>query len=367
MAGTKTPAPALSKGGVGSSTRWVCFFDATRLNSAAVTTTIFRVRTAGLFYAALLGMTGGCTELMLAPYRDEVLLDQHQYVLGEQYVEVDGLRLCYQEFGEGDAVIILPGLATSIDFWQLVVPELAKFRRVLALDPPGFGKSEKPDVSYDLPWIGDRVVAFMDAKGIDRASVIGGSMGGHVAMLIALDHPDRVDRLVLMGSSGTWREPGVLVAGALRWLWSDALVTDHLRRQWPHIFPKLCQNGGPVAERLFRYQMSVRADADRYRPEGRAASRALRSIFFNSCLSRLRELRLPVLLIWGEQDKVHLLSEAFALRDGLPDARLVLVPNAAHEVMIDQPETFNRLIQAFFQEAAQGISDRVVPEKHPSG
>ena len=68
---------------------------------------------------------------------------------------------------------------------------LAERFHVVAVDPPGFGKSDKPNNSYDLVWICDRVIAFLKAKGIDRASFIGGSMGGHLAMLIALKNPER--------------------------------------------------------------------------------------------------------------------------------------------------------------------------------
>ena len=313
--------------------------------------------------AALASATTGCTELMLAPHRDDAFLSDHRYALGEQYLTTNGLRVCYQEAGEGDTVIILPGLATSIDFWQLTLPALAQQHHVVAVDPPGFGKSDKPAATYDLPWICDHIVSFMDAKRIGRATFIGGSLGGQLAMLIALEHPERVDGLVLMGSSGAWRPPGVLLTGALRMLWNDAIVVDHLRRTWPHTFAMLFLHDGPVIQSLFHYQMSLRANLRQYWPEGQAASRAMRSIFFHSCLDRLPDLHQPVLLIWGEQDQFHLRSEALTLRAGLPDSRLVVVPDAAHEVMLDQPEVFNRLVLSFLAAGTSGIEDAIPAAK----
>jgi pimeloyl-ACP methyl ester carboxylesterase len=298
-----------------------------------------------------------CSDLQLARYRDDRFLADYHYALGEQYIKIDGLKLCYQESGQGDAVVILPGLGTSIDFWQLNIPALAERYHVIAVDPPGFGKSDKPDVPYDLEWICEKVLAFLDAKHVPRASFIGGSMGGHLGLLLALNHPDRVDKLVVMGSSGIWPQPGILLDLALKTLWRDSIVADHMRRNWPSIFSKMFRRQTPVTRTLFRYQMAVRADGARYAPEGRASSRALRSIFYSSCRDRLHLIEKPVLLIWGESDHVHPPHNAILFRERLPDSRLVVVPDAAHEVMVDQPETFNRLVSTFLQEGTAGVSD----------
>ncbi len=299
--------------------------------------------------------SAGCTDRQLARYRDDEFLAQHHYALGEQYLEVDGLQLCYQEYGTGETVVILPGLGTSIDFWQLNVPAIAERYHVLAVDLPGFGKSDKPDASYDLPWICQRIETFLDAKQVVRASFIGGSMGGHLGLLMALDHPERVDKLVIMGSSGIWPRPGIILNLALKTLWNDAIVTDYLRRNWPKIYSRISKYQTPMTQRLLRYQMAVRADATRYAPEGRASCRALRSIFYNSCRDRLAEITVPVLLIWGETDPIHPPKDAVYFRAHLPDARLVIVPDAAHEVMVDQPQTFNRLVLTFLEQGTAGV------------
>jgi pimeloyl-ACP methyl ester carboxylesterase len=298
-----------------------------------------------------------CTDLLLAKYRDPDYLENHRYRLGEQYISVGGLELCYQEQGWGEPLIILPGLATSVDFWQLNVPVLARSYHVLALDLPGFGKSAKPDVPYDLDWFCDQILLFMDAKGIHRASFIGDSMGGQLAMMIAHRHRERVDKLVLTGSCGAWPPPSRLVTAALNALWNESIVTDHLRRTWPSTFTGLFRRQTEVTRDLLRYQMAIRAEGSGYAPEGRASARAMRSIFFHSCRSCLGDLSQPTLLIWGQHDHIHLFSEAATLRMGIPDSRLVVVPDAAHAVMIDQPETFNRLILAFLKDGTRAICD----------
>lgn len=298
-----------------------------------------------------------CTDLLLARYRDDQYLTGHHYALGEQYVVVDGIRFCYQECGEGPTVVILPGLGTNIDFWQRTIPVLARSFHVIAVDPPGIGRSDKPDASYDLIWICDRLKAFLDARGVAHASFIGGSFGGHLAALLALRYSERVDKLVLMGSSGFWEKPGPLLRVAFALLWNDAIVADHMRRAWPDIFSRLFIRQTPLTRELLRYQMAVRAVGSVYEAEGLAFSRTLRSIFCHSLRGDLERLRQPVLLIWGEYDAVHLPKDAVYFRDHIPDSRLVVVPNSGHEVMIDQMAVFDRLVTAFLRDGTAAIAD----------
>ena len=305
----------------------------------------------------LLAWCAGCTNLSLARYRDDQFIADYHYTLGEQFAEVNGLRLCYQEYGAGPPVVILPGLGTSIDFWQLNIPELATRHRVIAVDLPGFGKSDKPDCEYDLLWIDDQVCAFLDQRGVGRASFIGGSMGGHLGLLMALYHPERVDRVIIMGSSGVWPAPGPLLNVVLNTLFNEPVATMYMRRRWPAIFNLMFVHESPVTGRLFHYQMALRANLAAYAPEGRASTRALRSIFYHSVRDRLGEIKVPVLLIWGAHDIIHPIESARTFRAGLPDSRLVVVPDAAHEVMLDQAGTFDRLALSFLDGGTAAVSD----------
>jgi len=311
--------------------------------------------------AAMLALAAAsCTDLQLRQYRDDRCIADYRYALGESYITVGDQKLCYQEAGAGETVLILPGLGTSIDYWQFVIPALASHYRVVAVDLPGFGKSDKPDASYELSWITDQVVAFMDAKGIGRASIIGGSMGGHVALMLALNHPERVSKLVLMGSVGNWEPPGLLLDAAIKTLWNDGLATEFLRQHWPELYAKMFKTKTPMTEGIFRYDMALRADGPKYYPYGRAASRAFRSILESTCRDRLGEIVCPVLLVWGEEDTIHSAADvALHFREHLADSRLVVVPDAAHEVMVDQPAAFNDLATAFLGSGTAAIHDRL--------
>lgn len=321
-----------------------------------------RVRAGPLAAAACaLLLAAGCTEARLEPYRDERFLEEYRYALGESYLEVDGLRFCYQEFGQGPTVMIVPGLGTSIDFWQLNIPALAEHFHVLAVDPPGVGKSDKPDATYDLLWMVEKLVAFLNAKNVEKASLIGGSLGGHLALLIALNHPERVEKLVLMGSTGAWDPPGFLLAGGLKLFWNEELFIDHVRRAWPDIFHMIFKYQTEMTRRIFRYQMAQRACYKAFEAEGRASARAILSIFFHSCLHRLKDVRCPVLLVWGEGDQIHPVRDAKVKWKNLPDSRLVIFPDAAHEVMVDQYARFNEVVVTFLRFGTQAVSNHIPP------
>ena len=121
------------------------------------------------------------------------------------YVDAGGIKTNYLEAGAGPPVVLVHGSGpgvTAYANWRLTIPDLAPHFRVLAPDMAGFGFSDKPDVVANMArWVG-QLTGFLDALGIERASVVGNSFGGGIGIRLAVDHPDRVDRLVLMGSVG---------------------------------------------------------------------------------------------------------------------------------------------------------------------
>lgn len=124
-------------------------------------------------------------------------------------VDVDGVGLCWGEGGAGRPVVLLHGLADSHRTWGRVAPVLARSRRVLALDLPGHGLSDRPDASYRLDWYADMVVRWLDLLGIDEVDLVGHSFGGGVAQQMLLALPGRVRRLALVAPGGLGREVGL--------------------------------------------------------------------------------------------------------------------------------------------------------------
>jgi pimeloyl-ACP methyl ester carboxylesterase len=173
-----------------------------------------------------------------------------------RYADLDGVRVHYLEAGEGAPLVLLPGLGSSTRCsWGAILPHLAPSFRVLALDLPGQGDSEKPVRIYDLDYAVASTARFLAALGLERADVMGTSAGGLIAMATALEHPDCIGRLVLVAPAGLGRDvnwglrltalPVFGHVGAANWRWlvrrslhwnftdlsciSEELVTEYCR------------------------------------------------------------------------------------------------------------------------------------------
>jgi pimeloyl-ACP methyl ester carboxylesterase len=220
--------------------------------------------------------------------------------------------------GDGPSVILLHGLAGSGRWWARNVPALARSFRVVALDLPGFGATHR-DARFVLAQVPGQVLAAMDGLGIDRAHIVGHSMGGLVAGGLAADHPDRVDRLVLVDAGFVSLDPSVVgrvsgVVGAVRWT-------------SPTIYPVVVRDAirsGPV--RLARTTLQL-LEAD--------------------WSARLPRIAAPTLIIWGEHDTICRPRIGREMAARIPGARLVVIPGAAHSPMWERTAAFDREILDF--------------------
>ena len=122
----------------------------------------------------------------------------------DQYIEVAGINTRFWSMGdEGSSVILIHGIGCYIEMWENNINVLSQNHRVYAIDLAGFGYSNKPAVPYSFPYFTQFVVDFMKTLNIERASLIGNSMGGGISLQIAIQFPDKVDKLVLVDSAGS--------------------------------------------------------------------------------------------------------------------------------------------------------------------
>jgi pimeloyl-ACP methyl ester carboxylesterase len=223
--------------------------------------------------------------------------------------------------GEGPPLILLHGLAGSARWWRHNVPALSRRFRVAAIDLPGFGSSHR-DARLILHETAGQLLSVMDRLGFERAHVVGHSMGGLVAGGLAADHPERVDRLVLVDAGFLSLDPSMIrrVTGpvaALRWT-SPTLL--------------------PV----------VLADALRSGPIRMAD--ATRQILQADWRAKLPGIRAPTLVVWGEHDTICPPVIGREIRSRVPGSRLVVIAGAAHCPMWERPESFDREVLAFLDE-----------------
>ncbi|OGO50335.1 MAG: hypothetical protein A2148_06630 [Chloroflexi bacterium RBG_16_68_14] len=260
------------------------------------------------------------------------------------FLEVDGVRLHYVEAGRGEEVLLIHGLGASTFSFRYVIPELAQRYRVVALDLKGFGYSGRPSGDYSLTAQAALVRRFMDQLDIERAVVVGHSMGGAVAMRLALGYPERVSRLVLVGSAtdqelrhglrfGRYLRPFLPLA-ALFTLHRQSFRRLSLRsavHDPAHLTPEVL-DGYFRPSRMKGHLRALGAlAAHRRRDEPLAPERILQ----------------PTLLLWGEHDRWLPPSQGEELARRIPNGRLLLVPSAGHLPLEEQPDFCNRALLEF--------------------
>ncbi|MBA4085681.1 alpha/beta fold hydrolase [Janibacter terrae] len=260
-------------------------------------------------------------------------------------IDVNGIATNYHDVGAGDPVLLIHGSGPGVSAWanwRGVLPVLGERYRVIAPDILGFGYTERPDgVTYDLATWTEHLVGLLDALGLERVAVVGNSFGGALALNVAVHHPERVSKLVLMGAAGVPFE-----------------ITEGLDRVWG--FEPSLPNMIDLMD-LFAYDKS-RLTEDLAKIRLAAATRPgvheAFSAMFPAPRQRsvealtvpdqyIRELTQPTLVIHGRDDEVIPLSTSLRLHELIEQSELHSFGQCGHWVQIEHAEGFNRLVGDF--------------------
>jgi pimeloyl-ACP methyl ester carboxylesterase len=271
-------------------------------------------------------------------------------------VELETGRVSYVELGSGDPpVLFVHGLGAQWRVWAETLPAIARRRRCIAIDLPGFGDSEVGAAPVSISGYAEVLERFCDHLGLDRVVVVGNSMGGFVAAEFALLAPDRVSGLVLADAAGMVPTRGE-TSRALPFLWTSTLLGA-----------RMAAASGSVAARPRLRRAALRMIVDDAAalpadltywallappgPSTRAALRASFSYLTHEWGERLRGISCPTLIIWGDGDSLIPVRHAGEYARRIPGARIVRIPRAGHLPMIEQPEQFNEALTEFLDGA----------------
>ena len=294
--------------------------------------------------------------LTVAPYliplpRRRAVVAESLAEAADRFVEVDGVRVRYRMKGAGTPLVMLHGFASSLVTWRKNFDDLARDHQVIALDLKGWGLSDKPkDSDYSLAAQADLVRGVLRALNIERAIIVGHSMGGATAMHFAVRHPAATRGLVLVASAGARHFPllqaarvGLQIPPLRRWmklgieygLASDALLSAGMPTSYydaRHLTPQL------VADLIAPLRTEGFPDAllGMVRDLGKARLHG-----------RVSEIVAPTLLIWGEHDPLIQRADGEMLRRRLPQAELVVLARAGHLPHEERAEDVNHMIREF--------------------
>jgi len=266
---------------------------------------------------------------------------------GERDTLVGGVRWRSREAGvegEGDPLLFVHGLLASSAMWKRVLASAGGGRPGIAVDLPGFGGSDRPwPWDYTVEGQAGSLEAFMDARGIPRAVLVGNSLGGAATMLLAARRPDRVTALVLVDSASA-RTPVPWPVAVLRTPVLGELALALTTRTTVKI---------GLRRRVYARASNVTREAvdDAWLPlrlpgTRRAALKAIRTDP-SRFLGLESRVSVPTLVVWGEEDRMIPVSEGRRLAREIPSARLAVIPEAGHMPQREQPEAFSRAVREF--------------------
>jgi pimeloyl-ACP methyl ester carboxylesterase len=292
-----------------------------------------------------------------APDLDE-MVESNPWALAREngrYVEVKGLRIYALTLGSGPDVVLIHGNPDSMRTWKYVVEPLAEHYRVHAIDLPGFGMSDKPDVAYEDAWLAEHVVGYLDAAGAASAALVGNSMGGTIATETAMLFPARVRALVLLGTSGLPPPTGVrpaveegdtFVVQLLRWPGMEAVV---------RAFPTKGVLREQVAPAYFDPEKLSEAELEQWHRPLRTAG-GMKAFLARSAqqpdparAERVRSIVAPTLLIHGDTDRLVPVEVAHRHDALIPESELLIFEETGHIPQEDQPERVVREIRRWLE------------------
>jgi non-heme chloroperoxidase len=251
-----------------------------------------------------------------------------------------GVRLNYAEKGgqSGEAIIFLHGYTDSWVSFRRVLPLLSPEYHAFALSERGHGDSDKPECCYTLDDFAADVDAFMDALGIEEATLVGASGGSFMAQRVALDYPHRVSRLVLISSAATLLDNEAVMGLGEEMLALEDPISPEFVREWQEV--NVYQ---PVPDEFFDKMISESL---------KIPARIWRNYWEGVVLapdhaSRLGEIDVPTLIMWGEKDAVFSREDPERLAAAIPGATLKVYPETGHAVHWERPQWVVRDLEEF--------------------
>lgn len=285
--------------------------------------------------------------------------------LSSEYVRIGRLNLHVTTGGGEDRppILFVHGLGSSgyIE-WRFVLPHFARTHRVLAPDLPGFGRTDKPrSAAYSIPYFARTLDRFLDQAGVERVALVGTSLGGRIALEVALTFGRRVERLVLVNSLGLGR-PQVQFFYPLLMLprvgeTAMAVARHAMQRLPPSLIRRWAGRYAGAANLEETMDDAYLADmremfgsqgfSEAYLATVRSMGRPAGLFGAHDLVPRLTEIAAPVLFVWGADDPLFPLAHAHRAHASLPGSHLAVIEGAGHTPQADRPDEFNRVLAGF--------------------
>ncbi len=253
-------------------------------------------------------------------------------------IHINGINMNYEIRGEGEPLLLIHGLGSSLRDWEMQVPVFAEKYRVITFDARGHGSTDKPKGPYSMLMFSEDTAAFMKALNIDSAHVVGISMGGMIAFQLAVDHPELIRSMVIANAA-----PELVIRS-----FKERMVV--VQREFIIRLIGMRKMGQVLSERLFPKveHDDIRAIfVERWAEnDSQAYLASMRSLVNWSVMEHIGEIDIPTLVIAADQDYAWIgEKEHFVAK--MEDAQLVVIEDSRHATPAERPEEFNQAVMEF--------------------
>ncbi|RLI26008.1 MAG: hypothetical protein DRO52_03245 [Candidatus Hecatellales archaeon] len=257
----------------------------------------------------------------------------------ENWVSIGGYRTRYVAEGSGKPVVLLHGLGSSLETWKANIGSLAQHFRVYAFDMLGFGLADKPKIEYRIGVFKDFLKGFLDVLGLERASIVGNSLGGLIAVWFAVHHQDRLEKLVLESAAGLEVGARYLIMNFMGEWWT----LESLKRFYEYIY----HDPSKVNKEILGLRLEVFSS-----PEAQHAYKSTLNMPREWAVlpEKLPSLERPTLIIWGAEDKLIPVKHAHQYHKLIKNSKLVVFEETGHVPHAEQPEKYNQTVASFLKD-----------------
>ena len=249
-------------------------------------------------------------------------------------VKINGVELYCELHGEGEPIIFLHGWLDDCTVWNPQVEPLIKKRKVISYDHRGHGRSDKPDCVYSVEVLANDLYDLMQELDIEESVIVGHSLGGMAALTFSLNHPDKISRLVIVGT--TAKTPFLMMAQAV------------LRYIIPYrTFVQLAQKSGyyKPSDQLIKNSLDMASSVPKY-----VAYSSLREFTRNYDLrNKVSKIQVPTLIVVGAKDENTPMAASKYLNEQIGNSILRVIPDCGHEVMVEKPAEFGEVLSEFIE------------------
>lgn len=243
----------------------------------------------------------------------------------------------FTRFGKGDVILLVHGFLGGTGYWLPMQMGLRHAFDVIAIDLPGFSQSAQIPAPTSLSGYAKSICSLMDELGIDKFSLLGFSMGGMIAQQTFFEYPDRIQHLILYGSSAVGDLP-------------------HRFESWEASISRIEKEGVESTADRTASTWFISGKKDPYYPTCRAACvganqesciSVMRAMQGWSSVDRLKEIKIPTLIVVGDRDRSTRVSDSIVLWEGISESILCVLPECAHGAHMEKPDLFNRIVLDF--------------------